>query len=72
MTSSVVLLVIAVTSVAGSASGSGILLNVTNSVFGSHLGVLPVALGDFNGWRLHLDADGNTGDTKLLFGRHLS
>ena len=52
LTSSAILLVIATASLAGSASGSGILLNVTNSVFGSHLGVLPVAFGDFNGDKL--------------------
>ena len=52
LTSSAILLVIATASLTGSASGSGILLNVTNSVFGSHLGVLPVVFGDFNGDKL--------------------
>ena len=50
--SSTILSVIAVSSLAVSATGSGILLNVTNSVFGSHLGILPVAFGDFNGDKL--------------------
>ena len=52
LTSSALLMFIAIFSLAGSASGSGILLNVTNTVFGSHLGVLPVGFGDFNGDKL--------------------